>query len=324
MDNPPSIRKRIETYWEFSRPFTLIPPALGVFSGGTCAAAALMREASAARLETFLSYLPFIAGGAIMAALLNAGSNAVNQLADFEIDSVNKPGRPLPSGRITKKNALMFAVACFFSGLLIAFFITPYGRRDCLILATLGLVFTLAYSVKPIRAKRYLFLANVTISIPRGCLLIVAGWACAAPVWNNPEPWYLGGVVLLFLLGAASTKDFSDTEGDKRGGCTTLPIRFGAKRATLMISPFLVFPWLLYPIGAIWKRPGSSLPLLRGNPLFLSLLGIGLFLHGGYVAYLLLRNPEELSTTENHPSWKHMYLMMLETQLGTAVAYLLG
>jgi hypothetical protein len=44
---------------------------------------------------------------------------------------------------------------------------------------------------------------------------------------------------------------------------------------------------------------------------------------GGYTARLLLRNPEELATTENHPAWTHMYLMMMAAQIGFALGYVI-
>jgi hypothetical protein len=39
--------------------------------------------------------------------------------------------------------------------------------------------------------------------------------------------------------------------------------------------------------------------------------------------YLLLRDPASLTETENHPSWRHMYLMMMFAQVGFALAYVL-
>jgi hypothetical protein len=54
-----------------------------------------------------------------------------------------------------------------------------------------------------------------------------------------------------------------------------------------------------------------------------SILGVTLALWGAYTVWLLVRNPEELTATENHPSWRHMYLMMMFAQVGFAVAYLL-
>jgi hypothetical protein len=50
-------------------------------------------------------------------------------------------------------------------------------------------------------------------------------------------------------------------------------------------------------------------------------LSILLTLWGSYTVYLLLRDPDSLAKVENHPSWTHMYLMMMAAQIGFAVAY---
>ena len=84
---------------------------------------------------------------------------------------------------------------------------------------------------------------------------------------GSTEPWYIGLVIGLFLLGAASTKDFADIEGDRAGGCRTLPIVYGVKKAAWIISPFFVLPWLLLPLGAVLRDPQNpSHPILTGNP----------------------------------------------------------
>ena len=88
------------------------------------------------------------------------------------------------------------------------------------------------------------------------------------------------------------------------------------KRAAWIIAPFFVLPFVLIPIGV---RAG----LLTGNPRLLDLLALALVLYGVYTVYLLVRKPEELAFTENHPSWTHMYLMMMVAQLGFALAYVL-
>ncbi|MEO8349575.1 MAG: hypothetical protein ABI610_11735 [Acidobacteriota bacterium] len=137
------------------------------------------------------------------------------------------------------------------------------------------------------------------------------------------EPWAIGSVFALFLLGATSTKDFSDMEGDRAHRVITLPIRFGVERAAKMMAPFFVVPWLLVPVLA-WlpdpDRPGG--PLLTGNRTLLTLAGLGLATWGAYTARLLLRNPQELASTENHPAWTHMYLLLMAAQVAFALAYL--
>ena len=83
----------------------------------------------------------------------------------------------------------------------------------------------------------------------------------------------------------------------------------------LIIAPFFVLPFFLIPFG-VWGG------ILTGNPTFLLALAATLILYGAYTVYLLVRRPEELARTENHPSWTHMYRMMMVAQVGFALAYL--
>ena len=55
-----------------------------------------------------------------MAAVLNAGNNALNQIYDLEIDSVNKPRRPLPSGRLSMRDAWQFTIVTYAVALVLA------------------------------------------------------------------------------------------------------------------------------------------------------------------------------------------------------------
>jgi hypothetical protein len=68
---------------------------------------------------------------------------------------------------------------------------------------------------------------------------------------------------------------------------------------------------------------GAHFGFLTGNEAALTILGVGCALWGSYVAYLIVRRPEELAATENHVSWVHMYSMMFVCQIGFALAYLL-
>ena len=185
-----------------------------------------------------------------------------------------------------------------------------------------GLIFTLVYSVPGLgRTKAHGMLANWTIAIPRGCLLKVAGWAMVARV-GHWEPWALGSIFMLFLVGAASTKDFADIKGDAAGGCKTLPILHGPKKAAWIIAPFFVLPWLLVPLFAHLPDPQNPAhAILTGNQNALTALGILLTVWGCYTVYLILRDPDDLTRTENHPSWKQMYLMMMAAQVGFAVVF---
>lgn len=299
----------MKAYFELGRPFTLVAPALGFFSGALTAVGAAPHEP----WSWPLIVPPLL--GALMAATLNAGNNALNQIYDLDIDRINKPKRPLPSGRLTIRQAWIYTVVTYTAALVLAWLVAPDGRHECFWLVLIAVVCTFIYSVPPLRTKRLGIWANITIAIPRGTLLKVAGWSAVKTIFGV-EPWYIGAIFGLFLLGATTTKDFADMEGDRRGGCRTLPIQYGVQRAAWMISPSFVVPFTMIPIGA-W------LGILTGNFWLLQALGVVMTAYGIYVCYLMLRRPEDLAVEENHVSWAHMYRMMFVAQIGFAAAYLL-
>jgi 4-hydroxybenzoate polyprenyltransferase len=293
---------------ELSRPFTLVAPALGFASGAATAYGAVPREHWSAAILLY----PLI--GLTMAAVLNAASNALNQIYDLEIDRVNKPKRPLPSGRLSRRAAWTFTWLTYALALMLAWLVAPGGRHECFWIVVAATIGTVVYSVPPLRTKRLGVWANLTIAIPRGVLLKVAGWSSVKTVFGA-EQWYIGAIFGLFLLGASTTKDFADMEGDARGGCRTLPIIHGVRRAAWMISPSFVVPFVMIAIGA-WTG------VLTGHALLLQLLALVMTGYGLYVCYLMLRRPEDLAVEENHVSWAHMYRMMFVAQIGFAIAYL--
>ena len=293
---------------EFARPFTLVAPALGFASGAATAAGAFPRETWHPGLIVY----PLI--GLTMAAVLNAASNALNQIYDRDIDAVNKPKRPLPSGRLSQRAAWIFTIVTYAVALVLAWFVEPGGRHDCFWIVLAATLITILYSVPPFRTKRLGIWANLTIAIPRGVLLKVAGWSSVKTI-AGVEPWYIGAIFGLFLLGASTTKDFADMEGDERGGCRTLPIIYGVRRAAWLISPSFVVPFVMIAIGA-WTG------VLTGSFVLLQMLSIVMTAYGIYVCYLMLRRPEDLAVEENHVSWAHMYRMMFVAQVGFAISYL--
>jgi chlorophyll/bacteriochlorophyll a synthase len=294
---------------ELSRPFTLLAPALGFASAAVTAAGAPPRSAWT---STLLLYPAF---GVAMAVVLNAASNALNQIYDVEIDRINKPSRPLTSGRLPLRAALVFTGLAYTVALVLAWIVAPGGRRECFWIVAAATLLTVAYSVPPLRTKQRGFLANITIAIPRGVLLKVAGWSSVKTVMGA-EPWFIGAIFGLFLLGATTTKDFADIKGDVLGGCRTLPVRYGVRKAAWMISPSFIVPFVLIAVG-------TERRILTGNRALLLLLSALMTAYGAYVCSLMLRHPENLAFDDNHVSWAHMYRMMFLAQAGFAAAYLL-
>lgn len=294
--------RALATALDLARPFTLLAPTVGAACGAVVAASALGRS------------LPWgvTALGVGSAVAATAASNAWNQAFDADLDRINKPHRPVPSGRVGVTGALRFGHALAALALALGALAT-WGFFACVLVGVLG---TWIYSAPPLRTKRHPWGALLTIAIPRGALVPVAGWALVGPL-DHPDPWALGLVSGLFIFGAAGTKDFADVRGDLAHGCRTLPGVWGPRTAARCIAPFLVLPFLLYPgLGALgWI--GVEAPRLWA-------LGLGLAAGGAVVARLLVRDPEGLGVRGgNHAAWTGMYLLALGAHVGAALAYAL-
>lgn len=292
-----------------------LPPALaGILSGAILAWD--NRSATPEILSLCLGLLALV--------FLNSAANVLNQCYDRTSDALNKPKRPLPSRAITGKRALQ--IATLFYMLAISFSLAVpsrswFGIPEFFAITLLISLATWIYSVPPFRTKRYAWSAQGTIAIARGLLLYLLGFSCVASVFLSLEPWYLGGVLSLYLLGASATKDFSDVAGDRIDGCRTLPILHGPRGACLRLVPFFLLPWLLLPLGVACTISGQ--PILTGNPVVLFGLGLVLFLYGCWIArYRLLTSDPTPGDNGNHPSWRHAYRMMVLAHVGIVCASL--
>jgi 4-hydroxybenzoate polyprenyltransferase len=292
----------LRLYWTFARPFTLVPPMIGIFSGSLIGYGA--------------SHAPFhvarVALAVLSAAVLNAASNGLNQVCDLENDRINKPHRPLPSGAMTTREAWLFILTAYVAALSMVAMV----NLETFAIYSVAALATVAYSAPPLRLKRHPLGSNLTIAAIRGALLKVAGWAAIATVRQSVEPWYIGSIYFVFLLGATTTKDFADIEGDRAAGCITLPVKYGAAWSARAISPAFILPWWMMPLGVYLR-------ILSGNPAAIMVLAVIMLVWGSYVIYLINQDPHRLVTEgENHPSWRHMYWMMMVGHLGLAAAYL--
>jgi 4-hydroxybenzoate polyprenyltransferase len=302
-------RRTVLGYWQLARPFTLLAPALGMASGGIVA-----YFAAGDKLVRGPEFLQVLLLGTIAAALLNAASNALNQIFDLDIDRINKPGRPLCTGAVSSLGAGVFAAITAAMALILAVVVTTLtGHWGTVALFGAAAIFSLAYSVPPMRMKARGWWANLTVALPRGTLLKVAGWSLAQSILSV-EAWYIGLIMGLFLVGATTTKDFADVRGDAAYGVKTLPVVHGAEKAAKFVAPFIVLPFLLLPLGA-W------LGVLTGHFIDLAALGGICVVWGAHIAARILSDPESLTTTENHPAWRHMYYLMLFIQVGFVLAY---
>jgi len=303
-------------YWTLIRPFTMAAPVVGIISGAMLAAGHIAAEPWVLLSDAITNIMYAV----LSAAFLNSASNCLNQITDLEIDRLNKPDRPIPSDNISVGSAAVLSMVLYLFALLTATLVQPHGSNATFYIVLAGALLTVIYSVPPLRTKRDGTLANLTIALARGLLLPVCGWSAVASI-QQPEPWIISSTFAIFIFGAATTKDFSDVEGDENGHCKTWVVKYGKEKAARLIRPFLVCPWILLAI--LWVTPdffpllpGANIPLALGLSCFLAAYGIRI---GSNIQKDVLENPID----GNHPSWKHIYFQYQVALIGTPLVYLL-
>lgn len=310
--------------WQLTRPFTHVLPMVGLVSGTAVALEVAGRTTGG--IPSVSTPAPGFEGAvlrnliwALVAVVaINAFSNVLNQICDLRLDRINKPERPLPSGRISLPLARRLLVPLL--ALAVASGFAVGSIFVMLVLA--AAVSTVLYSTPPFRLKRWAWAAQASIALPRGLLPKVCGWLCVPALPLGTEPWAIGAVFFLFLLGASATKDLSDVAGDRAEGCRTLPVLYGPRRAVRIISPFLVLPWLNLPLGSLSLGGGPA--FFSADPQPLAALAILLAGYGLFISRSMLASSDERWLAGNHPAWTHMYALATLAHVGLAVAYVLS
>jgi geranylgeranylglycerol-phosphate geranylgeranyltransferase len=171
--------------------------------------------------------------------LVTGGGNAINDYFDIDIDAVNKPWRPIPSGQVILSHALYFSLMLFALGTALAFVINP-------ICGTIALVNSLLLIYYAKTLKRTVLIGNIAVAYLTGSTFLFGG-----------AVFGLAGLevlLVLFLLATFATvareivKDIEDIEGDRKDGASTLPIKLGAKRSAYLAAFIGFIAVLLSPL----------------------------------------------------------------------------
>jgi geranylgeranylglycerol-phosphate geranylgeranyltransferase len=159
----------------------------------------------------------------LVAALVAAGGNAINDYADQEIDRINRPDRPIPSGRMTPSRAMITSFTLFAGGIALAVFLNPY----CLFLACLNSLLLVLYAWG---LKRRGLVGNLSIGYLVGSTFLFGGLAAAGPSVPS-EVLILALMASLSTVGRELIKAIQDMEGDRRLGFRTFPLSHGTGKA---------------------------------------------------------------------------------------------
>ncbi|MDO5814211.1 MAG: UbiA family prenyltransferase [Methanobrevibacter sp.] len=209
-----------------------------------------------------------------------AAGNVINDYFDYNIDLINKPERPIPSGRISLKNGRNYGYFLFLAGTVCGFLISyltnnwiPFG----IVLIADVILYLYAYKLKTTP-----LIGNLAVGFMTGFGFVFGGYCI-----NNPSivstSIFLGFFAFVMTTAREIIKDIEDIEGDKSDGAKTLPIMIGPKIPALIATVLIIADCTLCPLLYFYHIFGI---------LYLVIIAIAVLLFL-YSAFIIIKSQDE-------------------------------
>lgn len=288
----------LKSFWKFSRPHTVIGTTLSVFA---------LYFIAIALNSVPLTWMNFVPLSFAWVACLcgNVYIVGLNQLQDISIDQINKPQLPVAAGEFSETQAQW--LVGITGGL--AIILALISSQWLLFTIAVSLAIGTAYSLPPIRLKRFPFWAALCIFTVRGVIVNLGLFlhfrqTLTQQPFIPPAIWALTLFILIFTIAIAIFKDVPDLEGDQQYNITTFTLLLG-KETILNVTRLIISScYLGVVIAAFFFLPDV-------NPLFVGMT------HGGLLI-LLWRRSEKVDLEDKSAIaqfyqfiWKLFYLEYL-------------
>ena len=209
---------------QLMKPVTWIPLIWGVICGA----------AASGQYEWKLDHLLAALACMLMSGPLLAGfTQTINDYYDRDIDAINEPYRPIPSGAITLGQVRVQIWVLLIAGLAVSYGLDVWASHEIpavLLLALGGSLMSFIYSAPPLKLKQNGWLGNYAL----GASYIALPWWAGQALFGQLT-WSTAILTLAYSLaglGIAVVNDFKSVEGDRELGLQSLPVAFGIKTAS--------------------------------------------------------------------------------------------
>ncbi|MEM0015290.1 MAG: geranylgeranylglycerol-phosphate geranylgeranyltransferase [Zestosphaera sp.] len=176
--------------------------------------------------------------------LISSAGYVINDYFDVEVDRVNKPYRPIPSGRVSTHEALTLSIILFTAGGVSSLFAGPYT-------ITFVVLNALAVFLYSYRIKELGLIGNVVVSL-EGAFTIVLGALTPSELLNNLSLVKASLMPALYaftlLLAREIVKTIEDLKADEVRDVKSLPRIAGVRVASLTATVLLLFIVCISPL----------------------------------------------------------------------------
>jgi len=247
------LKTKLISYFKIIRPLNFLITFLSVI-----VAAIICSPDKFSGLNVFLA--------AFAASFALAAGNIINDIYDIDIDKTNRPLRPLPSEKITIKEA--YGLYIFFITISIA--ISFLINEMALVIVLVSILILFIYSKY---LKQIPLIGNITVAFLTGLVFIFGG-----VVVENPAAAIVPAVfAFLINLIREIVKDMEDVEGDSKADVVTLPIKYGFQKSKYLILFFILtlITFTIYPfITKLYKIEYFVVVMVIVNPILVYCLKI--------------------------------------------------
>jgi geranylgeranylglycerol-phosphate geranylgeranyltransferase len=172
----------------------------------------------------------------IIVFIFTGAGNAINDYVDHKIDAINKPERPIPSGRISLNAAAIYATILFVIATIMSLLIGIIP--GIIVVLSAILMFLYAYKL-----KKSCLIGNLSIAFLTGLCFVFAGVVLQTVYLSI----LLGFYAFLMTMAREIVKDMEDVEGDSMEGANTFPLKFGMKSSSILAAFFMILASLTSP-----------------------------------------------------------------------------
>ncbi len=203
------------------KPVTWFPPMWAFLCGAISTGESLSEH-----------WLVLLAGLILAGPLMCAMSQTMNDYFDREVDAINEPYRPIPSGQISKNASWIITFTLIGASLVVSYLIHPY----VVWISFAGVLMSHMYSGPPLRAKRNGWYGNLIVGLAyEGVAWLTGSFALTKGLPSNESIW----LAIVFSLGAhgiMTLNDFKSVTGDKLRNVRSIPVQLGEKKAAILAA----------------------------------------------------------------------------------------
>lgn len=208
---------------QLMKPITWIPLIWGVVCGA----------ASSGNYRWSLEYVMIAAACMLLSGpLLTGYTQTLNDFYDRDIDAINEPYRPIPSGAISISQVVAQILLLLVGGIAVAYGLDRWAGHEFPTITALaigGSLVSYIYSAPPLKLKQNGWLGNYAL----GASYIALPWWAGHALFGELT-WQIVVLTLFYSLaglGIAVVNDFKSVEGDRQMGLKSLPVMFGVTTA---------------------------------------------------------------------------------------------